>query len=85
MFQTQLYLKGPLKEDPPATAFPGRLKRLRTELHRHNVTAAVIFDPINVRRKRVRARKMWWLQQSWAVKKGKLKHFVEPGPYFFVK
>ena len=50
--------QGTLKEDLPATAFPGRLKRLRTELHRHNVTAAVIFDPINVRRKRVRARKM---------------------------
>jgi len=27
----------------------GRLKRLREELRRHNVTAAVIFDPINIR------------------------------------
>ena len=54
--------QGIFREDPPATAFPGRLKRLRAELHRHNVTAAVIFDPINVRRKTVRAGKMWWLQ-----------------------
>ena len=30
----------------------GRLKRLREELRRHNVTAAVIFDPINIRPRR---------------------------------
>jgi hypothetical protein len=28
------------------------LKRLREELRRHNVTAAVIFDPINIRPRR---------------------------------
>lgn len=83
MFQTQLYLKEPLREctcqaTQTKNYLPGRLKRLRTELHRHNVTAAVIFDPINVRCKIVRAGEDV-VGIVMGRGKGKLKYFLEPG------